>query len=128
MIFTARLRVIATTFLLLLVGSLISNGAVTAEGRISGSDRPIILQPLSWRGGSSPFPSRIPPKVQRRPGEKSSREQESFGFLTVNRMNDKGEEMVEDEAATRDMIDSFLTRDSRNSFIGKFDKKFLLFR
>lgn len=74
-------------------------------------------QSYIWlRGGSSPFPLRTPPTVQGRPGQQSSNQQKSF--VSIDDEDDEHEEELEDDASTRTAIDAFLTRDSRNSFIG----------
>ena len=70
----------------------------------------------TFRGGSTtPFQPRVPPTIQGRPGrhDSSSSKNQWNSFAST-----PGEESFEDEASTKEMIDSFLTRDSRNSFIG----------
>lgn len=66
---------------------------------------------LGVRGGSSPF--RSPPR-QNQPNVPSTR---PWGAKGVGNSSNKVPEK-EDEASTKEMIDAFLTRDSRNSFIG----------
>ena len=68
------------------------------------------------RGGSSrnPFQARTPPKVQRSPGQsKPSTTSTSTPFAVPK--SDEGNQEVD----AKTMIDSFLTRENRNSFIGR---------
>lgn len=93
-------------------------GQVAADHHLWNPLRSSLAADLTLlRGGSSPFQPRVAPKNQGRPG-RFSQEKESYGLLS--RRNYEGEDMVEDDAATREEIDAFLTRDSRNSFIGKW--------
>ena len=74
---------------------------------------------VSLRGGSSAFPTRTPPTIQGRPGQSSSASSLLNPPKTSDPFDTENEDMIEDDASTREMINSFLTRESRNSFIGK---------
>ncbi len=80
---------------------------------VADSRRPLLL----LRGGSSPFSPRTPPTVQGRPGQVPSNKRR-----TSLSPDAEYEEEMEDDSSTRQMIDAFLTRDSRNSFIGTLDE------
>lgn len=70
-------------------------------------------RPFDVRGGSSSpnsFQARTPGKVQGVPGQTSP------SSFTTARPNPQSRE--QEDVSTKEMIDSFLTRDSRNSFIG----------
>ena len=99
---------------------LLDSTPVTADSSncLASSQRVCLVSP---RGGSSAFPTRTPPTVQGRPGKSSFLNQpkasDPFGAEQEN------EDIIEDDAATREMINSFLTRESRNSFIGRWEGK-----
>lgn len=74
----------------------------------------------SIRGGQNPslYPQqKVPPRTQGWPGQQSSKAKSNK--MTGIFGTDEAEN-VESDAATREVIDGFLTRDSRNSFIGRF--------
>ena len=75
---------------------------------------------VSLRGGSSVFPTRTPPTIRGRPGQTASLWNQP---KAPDPFEDEDEEdIIESDESTREMINSFLTRESRNSFIGALNK------
>jgi hypothetical protein len=78
---------------------------------------------LRLRGGSSPLWSKQPatPMNPQRRGGRTMGQQQSFPATTFQQQQQREEEpevFTQDEEDTKEIIDAFLTRDSRNSFIG----------
>lgn len=72
---------------------------------------------VSLRGGSSVFPTRTPPTIRGRPGQTASLWNQP---KAPDPFEDEDEEdIIESDESTREMINSFLTRESRNSFIAR---------
>ena len=86
------------------------------EHRGTTSTRRILRNVSLLRGGGTGswdrYP-RTPATPKRPPGQTST----SF-FPSQQQQQQQQPSSTEDEQATKDMIDAFLTRDSRNSFIG----------
>ena len=76
-----------------------------------------ILSPIG--GSSSPFQARTPAwNLQKTPGQQSVRRNQP---AKIEEDHD-----ADSDVATREMINSFLTRESRNSFIGTKNRKILI--
>jgi hypothetical protein len=77
---------------------------------------------LCIRGGQiSPYQQKVPPRIQGWSGQQftdGGSRRPTTHTTTVGRMEEEGK-TVESDASTREAIDAFLTRDSRNSFIGE---------
>jgi hypothetical protein len=108
------------------IASLSSSTTYSSPPPPSSSMYNLILQQL--RGGSSPSPRFPPSVVPSSVGSNSSwrqkQQQQQSGFTPQQYQHDANvDDDVEYRSAseTKDMIDAFLTRDSRNSFIGTYD-------
>lgn len=106
----ARLVVLVCCFLSLLVSAKVDQRFLVPSSRILPTPFYKVI-----RGGSSPFQPRTPPSVKGRPGQQYTQTTPQTAFGGTPGEKDR----LDDDVSTREMIDAFLTRDSRNSFIAR---------
>jgi hypothetical protein len=101
------------------VSSVQSSGRSAIPSRLHG------LLSFRLRGGSSPLWSKQPATLRnpQRRGGRTMRQQQyfpttSFQHHQHQEREEEPEVFTQDEEDTKEIIDAFLTRDSRNSFIG----------